>query len=212
MHPSDARRIGVQTGDLIRVETEIGYFVDSVWVTEGIKPGIVAMSHHLGRWRLQENTGVNPGMSSLVRLEKDTRGRHGLTVVHGGRPWPSVDPDTSRIWWEDVGVHQNLTHAVQPDPVSGGHCWLQKATSVRKASPGDRHGDVWVDTERSMAVYRRWKEMARPASRYSPDGTRRPLWLKRPLKPAVEAYALRENGEQTAGSEAAKAQSPFPAP
>jgi hypothetical protein len=61
---------------------------------------------------------------------------------------------------------------------------------VRKASPGDRHGDVWVDTERSMAVYRHWKEWTRPASRYSPDGTRRPLWLKRPLKPAAEAYRL----------------------
>ena len=51
----------------MRVETEIGYFVDKVWVTEGIKPGIVAMSHHLGRWRLQENVGVGAGMSSLVR-------------------------------------------------------------------------------------------------------------------------------------------------
>jgi anaerobic selenocysteine-containing dehydrogenase len=36
MHPGDAQRLGVATGDLIRVETEIGYFVDKVWVTEGI--------------------------------------------------------------------------------------------------------------------------------------------------------------------------------
>mgnify|MGYP000586228218 CR=1 FL=1 len=54
MHPSDAERLDVKTGDLIRVTTEIGYFVDKVWVTEGIKPGVIAMSHHLGRWRLQE--------------------------------------------------------------------------------------------------------------------------------------------------------------
>ena len=47
LHPSDAERLGVKTGDLIRVTTEIGYFVDKAWVTEGIKPGVIAMSHHL---------------------------------------------------------------------------------------------------------------------------------------------------------------------
>ena len=49
------QRSGLETGDLARVETEIGHFVDTVWVTEGIKPGVIAISHHLGRWRLQED-------------------------------------------------------------------------------------------------------------------------------------------------------------
>ena len=47
MHPTDAQRLGLSTGELVRVETEIGWFVDRVWVTEGIKPGIIAVSHHL---------------------------------------------------------------------------------------------------------------------------------------------------------------------
>jgi hypothetical protein len=34
--------------------------------------------------------------------------------------------------------------------------------------------------------------MARPADRYSPDGTRRPFWMLRPLKPAREFYRLPE--------------------
>jgi hypothetical protein len=34
--------------------------------------------------------------------------------------------------------------------------------------------------------------MTRSAVDVSPDGTRRPLWLKRPLKPVVEAYKLPE--------------------
>jgi hypothetical protein len=55
------------------VDTEIGYFVDSVWVTEGIKPGVIAISHHLGRWRLQEDSGVNRGASNLVQLTEDGR-------------------------------------------------------------------------------------------------------------------------------------------
>ncbi|MCB9152878.1 MAG: molybdopterin-dependent oxidoreductase [Caldilineae bacterium] len=193
MNPVDAQRLGVSTGDLIRVTTEIGYFVDKVWITEGIKPGVIAMSHHLGRWRLEENTGVNPGMSNLARLDEDEQGGHTLNILHGARAWNTFDPDTSRVWWEDVGVHQNLTHAVHPDPISGAHCWLQKALNVRKADPGDRHGDVWVDTNASMAVYREWVALTRSAVDHSPDGTRRPLWLKRPLKPVVTAYRLPEH-------------------
>jgi anaerobic selenocysteine-containing dehydrogenase len=192
MHPSDANRLGVKTGDLVRVETEIGYFVDKVWVTEGIKPGVIAMSHHLGRWRLQEQNNINPGMSNLAEMEEDGRGGYKLNILHGARPWSSFDPDTSRIWWDDVGVHQNLTHAVHPDPVSGGHCWLQKAVNVRKAGPDEKHGEVWVDTNRSMAVYQEWVDLTRSALDVSPDGLRRPLWLKRPLKPVVEAYKLPE--------------------
>ena len=189
IHPQDAARIGVSSGDLVRVETEIGYFVDKVWVTEGIKPGIIAMSHHLGRWRLQDNTGVNMGMSNLAHLEEGDGG-HKLSVVKGATKWDTFDPDTSRIWWKEVGVHQNLTHAVHPDPVSGAHCWLQKAISVRKPDTNDRYGDVWVDTRRSMQVYRQWHALTRSAVDHSPDGTRRPYWLKRPLKPVKDAYKL----------------------
>ena len=37
IHTSDARKLGVEAGGLVRVTTEIGYFVDRVWITEGIK-------------------------------------------------------------------------------------------------------------------------------------------------------------------------------
>ena len=190
MNPDDAKRIGVETGDLARVDTEIGYFVDSVWVTEGIKPGVIAISHHLGRWRLQEDSGVNRGASNLVKLTEDGQGRFLMRVVHGAQPYESGDPDTQRVWWSEVGVSQNLTHAVQPDPVSGVHCWLQKATNVRQAKEDERAGDVFVDTNCSMEKYREWLTMTRPANQFSPDGLRRPYWLTRPLKPTREAYKL----------------------
>jgi anaerobic selenocysteine-containing dehydrogenase len=189
MHPEDARRIGVEDGELVKIRTEIGEMVDSVWVTEGIKPGIVAVSHHAGRWRLKETQGVGQGMSNLVSIEGDDQTKS-MRVQKSGGPWKTSDPDTSRIWWSDVGVHQNLTHGVHPDPVSGAHCWHQKALAVTKAGPDDKHGDVKVDLRRSMEVFREWKALARPADKHSPDGTRRPYWLKRPLKPTREAYKL----------------------
>jgi anaerobic selenocysteine-containing dehydrogenase len=191
INPLDAERIGVETGELVRVDTEIGYFVDSVWVTEGIKPGVIAISHHLGRWRLQEDSGVNRGASNLVSLTDNGKGGFLMRVVHGGQAYESSDPDTSRIWWSEVGVSQNLTHGVHPDPVSGVHCWLQKAKSVSKATDDERAGDVFVDTNCSMDVYRQWLATARSADRVSPDGTRRPYWLSRPLKPTKDAYRLR---------------------
>jgi len=199
IHPSDAERIGVGTGDLIRIETEIGSMVDSAYLTEAIKPGIVAISHHLGRWRLAQSDGIGQGTSSLVDLSDDGKGGRGLHIVRSAGAYESSDPDTSRIWWQDVGVHQNLTHGVHPDPISGAHCWHQKALSVTRAGPEDKHGDVRVDTLKSMEVYRKWLALARPATEHSPDGTRRPYWLKRPLKPTREAYLLPGQGRKERG-------------
>ncbi len=190
MNPEDAKRNGLETGDLAKVETEIGHFVDSVWVTEGIKPGVIAISHHLGRWRLNEDKGVSKGSSNLVELQDDGKGGFLMRVIHGAKAWKSSDPDTSRIWWSNVGVNQNLAHAVHPDPISGVHCWLQKVLSIRKAEPGEQAGDLFVDTNKSMEKYREWLALTRPADEVSPDGNRRPLWLARPLKPVKEAYKL----------------------
>jgi hypothetical protein len=149
------------------------------------------MSHHLGRWRLQEGAGGNPGMTALADLE-ESGDEHKLKLLSGGRSWESCDPDSSRIWWKDVGVHQNLTHGVHPDPVSGAHCWLQRCLSVRKAEAGESHGDVFVDTSKSREIYRQWHALTRSAVDHSPDGTRRPYWFKRPLKPVPAAFKLPE--------------------
>ena len=107
--------------------------------------------------------------------------------IHGTRPFESGDPDTSRIWWSEVGVHQNLTFPVQPDPVSGMHCWHQRVR-LEKAGEGDGYGDVMVDTELAHSVYKEWMQKTRPAP--GPEGLRRPVWFDRPLRPVLEAYRL----------------------
>jgi anaerobic selenocysteine-containing dehydrogenase len=187
IHTADAERLGVSTGDLVRVETEIGHFVLKAWVTEGIRPGVVACSHHMGRWRPSTEAGQRQAMQ-VVDLERDGS-RWTIRRRSGVRPYDSADPDTRRIWWSDAGVHQNLTFPVHPDPVSGMHCWHQ-AVRVTRAAAGDAEGDVSADVELAHQVYRAWLERCRPASDHSPNGDRRPYWLMRPLKPAREAYRL----------------------
>jgi anaerobic selenocysteine-containing dehydrogenase len=186
IHPRDAARLGVETGALVRIETDIGHFVDKAWVTEGIRPGVVACSHHMGRWKLS-----GPGQRQLtatVALGHEAD-RWTMRRSQGAGPYESSDPDSARIWWTDVGVHQNLTFPVHPDPVSGMHCWHQ-AVRVRRAEPGDRYGEIAVDTGRSHQVFQDWLTRTRPATEHSPDGTRRPHWLIRPLRPSREAYRL----------------------
>lgn len=189
IHPKDAERLKVRTGDLLKVHTEIGYFVDKVWVTEGIRPGVIACSHHLGRWRLNEELGGERWSTALVDLKPLGDGKWMMRQVHGIRPFKSEDPDSERIWWEDGGVHQNLTFPVQPDFISGQHCWHQKVR-VEGVGAEDRYGDIFVDTNEAHEVYKRWLKMARPAP--GPDRLRRPLWLPRAYKPADEAYYLKE--------------------
>lgn len=184
MNPRDAERLGVKTGDLVRVVTETGYFVSKAWVTEGILPGVVGCTEHFGRFRLFNDVGASRIASALVEIVEEGDVFKMRRVVDI-RPFKTKDPDTSRIWWTDSGVTVNLTFPVQPDPVSGQHAWHQKVR-VEKARPGDRYGDVYVDLQKSMEVYRRWLGLTRPPS----GDLRRPLWLLRPFKPTPQAFKL----------------------
>ena len=194
LHPVDGERLGVRNDDLVRVNTAIGYFVVRVWVTEGLRPGIVACSHHIGRWRLPDGPGADKWTSGLVTLSEEpaadgSGGRWRVRQVEGVQAFGSDDPDSSRVWWTDAGVHQNLTFPVQPDPVSGMHCWHQKVR-IEPAHPGDRYADVVVDTARSHEIYKEWLAKTRPAP--GPDNLRRPLWFTRAVRPTDDAYRIKD--------------------
>ncbi|MBI3409764.1 MAG: molybdopterin-dependent oxidoreductase [Planctomycetes bacterium] len=185
LHPSDGRRIGLADGDLAKVQTEIGYFIDRVWLTEAIRPGVAACSHHLGRWRRPQDTPGNRYSANLVEITQPEPGKYRVRQIHGPNPFVSADPDSSRIWWREGGVPQNLTFPVQPDPISGMHCWHQKVT-ICQVGREDCYGDVFVDTNRSHEVYKRW--LAKTRGGPGPEGLRRPLWLNRPLRPTLAAF------------------------
>ena len=140
----------------------------------------------MGRWKMHDH-GQRQVMAT-VSMQRDGK-RWKISRTSGVSAFESADSDTSRIWWSEAGVHQNLTFPVHPDPISGMHCWHQ-AVYVTRAEAGDRYGDIVVDAEKASDVFERWLAMTRPASRHSPDGTRRPRWMLRPLKPSPDAYKL----------------------
>ncbi len=183
IHPQDAEHLGVRNNELVRVSTAIGFFVNRAWITEGMKPGVVACSHHLGRWTLRRDQGER-WSAAVVEFTREN-GTLLMRQKEGLKPFASADRDSGRVWWSDSGVHQNLTFPVQPDPASGMHCWHQKVT-VEKAHSGDRYADVFVDTKKSMEMYREWLKKTRPGP--GPENLRRPLWFLRALKPDVSVY------------------------
>ncbi len=183
IYPKDAEERGIETGDLVRVTTEIGYSVNHAWVTEGIAPGVIAVSHHLGRWRRRQDK-ADRWTNALVDITRENGGWK-MRQVESPGPYESPDPDTSRIFWSDGGVHQNLTFPVHPDPISGMHCW-HNAVYLEKAHPEDRYGDVYVDTGKSKEVYRKWQAMTRPGP--LENGLRRPEVFERPFRPDRDMF------------------------
>lgn len=188
IHTKDAERLGVASGDLVRVTTRTGYYVNRAWVTEGVRPGVVACSHHLGRWRLPNAPGTDKWGAAPVKIEKPGSTKWKVRRIGDITAFDSSDPDSKRVWWSDGGVHQNLTFPVQPDPISGMHCWHQKVT-VNKAEPDDRYGDVQVDTDKSYQVYKEWVALASKRVKH-PGNLRRPKWIARAVRPADEAYSF----------------------
>jgi len=185
INPADADALGFETGEMVRITTEIGWFVMRAWRTEGIRPGVVAASHHMGRWRQDDTSGNERWSSALVDISQLGEGQWRLRQLKGIEPFQSDDPDSSRIWWRDPGVNQNLAFPVHPDPVSGMHAWHQRVR-LTTAAPGDQYGDVVVDTSKSTQVFEQWLATTKPGP--GPDGTRRPMWLDRPVKPTPDAY------------------------
>ena len=187
IHPTHAAQLGVATGDLVRVETRIGYFVVKAWVTEGIRPGVVACSHHMGRWKL-EGPGQRQLMATVSLRQEGTR----------WRPAPRARRRAVRL-----GRPRHLAHLVDrrgrpPEPdlpgAAGpglGHALLAPGRArAGRAEPGDRPRRRLGRHREVARGVREWLARTRPAAQHSPDGTRRPYWLLRPLKPGRDVYKL----------------------
>lgn len=209
INAADAARLGFKRNEPVKVRVvdtlsgkEAGYFVANCQPTEGMAPGVLACSHHSGRWRLVDSVDIagfeqplHPlrvaapiaelKESGTVRQLSSTQGitpfKVSSTKEFGEKGWPfaSFNADLDNISWDGLsGVWQNAVHHPHPDPISGMHCWHQKVL-LEKAGPGEKVGDLKVDIAATFETYQVWRDqLTRPAP--GPGGLRRPEHLKRP--------------------------------
>ncbi len=78
INASDGRRLGIGDGDLVRLlsRTSPEGVVGRAKLTEGLRPGVIAVSHHFGHWQLASRPYVVDG----VRQAADPSRGTGLTV------------------------------------------------------------------------------------------------------------------------------------
>ncbi|MEM4448223.1 MAG: molybdopterin dinucleotide binding domain-containing protein [Fervidicoccaceae archaeon] len=71
IHPRDAEKLGIETGDVVRVETPTGYFEAPAVVESTVAPGVLMVPYGMGRWA--ETITIKPTYfevkeSNLARL------------------------------------------------------------------------------------------------------------------------------------------------
>jgi len=212
IHTSDAKKLGIKKGDKIRVRIvdtvsglESGYFVAMAVPTEATRPGVLACSHHAGRWKLKNAVEI-PGFehklgvlglgAPLYKMEMDgkiakMRAKEGIDK---GKKRPEtwqfkdINKDLDNIWWDGLtGTWQNAVAPVHPDPIAGNHAWHHKVI-IEKAKPGDKYGDVYVNYENNFKTYQAWRDkLTRPLN--EKIKYRRPMHMPRPAVPlSEEAY------------------------
>ena len=123
---------------------------------------------------------IGGGMSSLVELgeEGDERSLH---IVKQAGAYDSTDPDTSRIWWKDVGVHQRptpCTRTPSPGRTAAPEGPVGDEGGAERQARRRRGGHEEVDG-RLQGVAGHDPVRGRAQPRRHPAG----YWLKRPSSP-----------------------------
>jgi len=212
IYTKDAEKLGIKRGDAIKVQIEdtlsgikSGHFIAMAVPTEATRPGVLACSHHAGRWKLKESVTI-PGFEHKLGImglgsplsEMTNDGKVGTMKNKAGiHPYAKEDiwqfkeynEDLAYIWWDGMsGAWQNAVAPVHPDPIAGNHGWHQKVI-VTKAGTDDKIGDIYVDYENNYKVYKSWRDdLTRPLA--TGDKWRRPYHIKRPVKPSQKAYKV----------------------
>ncbi|OGS90359.1 MAG: thiosulfate reductase [Gallionellales bacterium GWA2_60_18] len=138
-----AGKMGIKTGDLVRVESKVGYLVTKAFVTEGIHPKSCTIATGVGHWEY--------GRLATLNLKG--------APEFGG----TEDADLKNVWWEDKGVHPNVIIPIVVDPIGGSQGWFDTVVKVTKAGPSDKYGDAQGSFEKHI-------EAAKETLRYAYNG------------------------------------------
>ncbi len=110
INPVTAKPLGIKNGDKIKVKSKISEITTTAHVTEGVVPGVVSISHHLGHW---EYGRYASGKKAPLAGDNDSD----LKLKH----------------WDTYGMHPNWVMANKPDPISGQWAMLDNVVKVTKA-------------------------------------------------------------------------------
>lgn len=134
INPVTAKKLGVKTGDLVRIETRVGYMVTKAYVLEGIHPKVISIPTAFGHWEY--------GRLATLKLKEKP--------AFGG----TEDADLQNVWWDDRGVHPNDIIPVVADPIGGSQGWFDTVAKVTKAGPNDKYGDIQGDWQKHVEAYK----------------------------------------------------------
>ena len=111
LNPRTAQERGIVDGDQIKVSSTTGEMTTTAYITEGIVPGVIAISFHFGR----KHSGVyGSGKPSPTSLDEAT------------------DPDIKNMWWTKYGNNPNVIIPNSSDPIGGGQRWMDTVVKVTK--------------------------------------------------------------------------------
>jgi anaerobic selenocysteine-containing dehydrogenase len=218
INTKDAKRLNIKQGDAIKVtlidtltNLESGYFVAMAVPTEATMPGVLANSHHAGRWKLKNAVEI-PGFShklgvmglgaplydmtmdgKIGTLKPKEGVKAGMLKREDTWQFKEYNRDLDNIWWDGLsGAWQNAVLAPNPDPIAGNHGWHNKVV-IEPAGKDDTIGDVYVNYENNMTIYRQWREkLTRPLD--SSDTLRRPRHMPRTgAKLSLKGYTVKIN-------------------
>lgn len=109
LNPIAAVPRGIKNGDKIKVKSKLGEMITTVFVTEGVHPGVIAISNHAGHW-------------AYGHYASGKESNHHV-----------CEPDCSHKWWNHKGEHPNLIIPNKGDPIAGTMCWNDTVVEVEKA-------------------------------------------------------------------------------
>ena len=207
IYTKDAEKLDIKRGDAIKVQIQdtltgikSGYFIAMAVPTEATRPGVLACSHHAGRWKLKNSVEI-PGFAHRLGIMSVGSPEYAMTNdgkvgtlkpidgIHPHKAWQfkEYNRDLENIWWDGLsGAWQNAVAPSLPDPVAGNHGWHQKVI-ITKAGPDETIGDIYVNYENNYKITAAWMDqLTRPLN--AEDKVRRPYHIKRPVKPSQKAY------------------------
>ena len=104
-----ANKYGIKSGDSIKLISDVGEIVTKTKVVEGIRPGVVAISFHLGHWEYGE----------FASGKKASTGHKCVT-------------DCDFVWWTTYGKNPNWVIPNKPDPIGGQQRWMDTIVEIQK--------------------------------------------------------------------------------